>query len=334
MKVLVTGASGFLGGHVAELLSKRGDSVRALVRSTSNRKHLQGLANVELFEGGVEEVERVREAVDGVDAIVHAAGLVKARSTDEFFAINVGGTSNLIQAARSSARGRKSRPSLIKRFVYVSSLAACGPSPDGRPVPLDQESPVNAYGRSKLAGEKVVLSAKDDLPVVVLRPGAIYGPRDGEILDVFKSIQWGLLPLVAGGDAKGVWIYATDCAEVCVRAIDADIPSGQVFFVDDGTGPMDQKQLFDEAERALGRRARVRTGLPVPVLMAVARGIEAFGRVTNRAVMLTPEKARMLLMHWVCSSEATRKALGWEPKVLRKEGMDRAVAWYRENGWL
>ena len=119
MKVLVTGASGFLGSHVAELLSKRGDTVRALVRSTSNRKHLQTLPNVELFEGGIEEVERVREAVDGVDAIVHAAGLVKARNTDEFFAVNVGGTSNLVQAARTGSRGRSST---VKRFVYVLSL--------------------------------------------------------------------------------------------------------------------------------------------------------------------------------------------------------------------
>jgi len=262
---------------------------------------------------------------------VHAAGLVKARSTDEFFSVNVGGTSNLVQAARTGSRGNRST---VKRFVYVSSLAACGPSIDGRPVALDQESPVNTYGRSKLAAEKVVLSAKDDLRVVILRPGAIYGPRDGEILDVFKSIKFGLLPLVAGGEAKGVWIYATDCAEVCLRAIDADVPSGQVYFVDDGSGPMDQKELFAEAERAMGRRALLRRGLPVPVLMTVARGIEVFGRLTNRAVMLTQEKASMLLMHWVCSSEATRKELGWEPKVSRKEGMDRAVAWYRENGWL
>ena len=252
MKVLVTGASGFLGGHVAELLSRRGDSVRALVRSTSSRKHLEKLPNVELFEGGIEEVERVREAVDGVDAIVHAAGLVKARSTDEFFAINVGGTSNLVQAARSSVRGR---PSTVKRFVYVSSLVACGPSPDGRPVPVNQENPVNAYGRSKLAAEKVVLSAKDDLPVVILRPGAIYGPRDGEILDVFKSIQWGLLPLVAGGEAKGVWIYATDCAEACLRAIDANVPSGQVYFVDDGSRPHGPEAALRRG-RARARPAR------------------------------------------------------------------------------
>src|ERR1019366_2447627 len=104
----------------------RGDSVRALVRKTSNKKHLEKLANVELFEGGVEDVERVREAVDGVDAIVHAAGLTKARSTDEFFAVNVGGTSNLVQAARSGSPGRASAPQRV-RFLLCPRA--------GRPPP-------------------------------------------------------------------------------------------------------------------------------------------------------------------------------------------------------
>jgi 2-alkyl-3-oxoalkanoate reductase len=327
MKVLVTGASGFLGGHVAELLSRRGDSVRALVRSTSNRKHLEKLPNVELFEGGIEEVERVREAVDGVDAIIHVAGIVKARSTDEFFAVNVGGTSNLVQAARS--KGPKRR-----RFVYVSSLVACGPSADGLPVSEDQETPDNAYGRSKLAAEKVVLSAADDLHVVILRPGAIYGPRDGEILDMFKTIQRGVLPLVGDGEAKGSWVYATDCATACLRSLEADVPSGSVYFVDDGCGALTQNQVFADVEKALGRRARMRASLPVSVLMTVARGVEVFGRLTNRPVMLTREKANMLLQHWVCSSEATRRELGWEPKVPWSEGVDLAVKWYRDNGWL
>ncbi|HXN31019.1 MAG TPA: NAD-dependent epimerase/dehydratase family protein [Polyangiaceae bacterium] len=325
MKVLVTGASGFLGGHVAELLSKRGDHVRALVRTTSDRRHLETLANVELFEGSVEQADRVREAVDGVDAIVHAAGLIKARSTDEFFAINVGGTANLVEAARGRA---------LKRFVLVSSLEACGPSADGDPVPADQENPVTAYGRSKLAAEKVALSAKDEMPVVILRPGAIYGPRDGEILEAFKSIKRGLLPLVAGGEAKGMWIYATDCAQACVRAIEATVPSGSVYFVDDGCGPIAQRQMLADAERALGTRALFRKSLPVPLLMTIARGLEAFGRVANRPVMLTREKANMLLQHWVCSSEVTRRELGWEPKVPWAEGVGRAVKWYRENGWL
>jgi nucleoside-diphosphate-sugar epimerase len=326
MRVLITGASGFLGGHVAEALAARGDRVRAMVRKTSKRDHLEKLAGVELFEGSVEQVERVREAVDGVDAIVHCAGIVKARSADEFFAVNVGGTSNLVEAARKRGKG-------LRRFVHVSSLEACGPSADGGPVPLDQESPVTAYGRSKLAAEKVVLSAREAMPVVILRPAAIYGPRDVEILDAFKSVKRGLFPVINGGRSKTIFVYATDCAAACVRAIDADVPSGRTYFVDDGCGAIDMRQMFADFERALGKKA-VRATLPMPVLMTVARGVEAFGRITNRPVMLTREKANMLVQDWVCSSEATRKELGWEPKVSWSEGVPRAVEWYRQNGWL
>jgi nucleoside-diphosphate-sugar epimerase len=325
MKVLVTGASGFLGGHVAEALSKRGDRVRALVRKTSKRSHLERLPNVELFPGSMEDMDRLRQAVDGVDAVVHAAGLVKARSADEFFSVNVGGTSNLVEACRECG---------IKRFVLVSSLEASGPSADGRPVLVTQEDPVTAYGRSKLAAEKVALSAKGDLRVVILRPGAIYGPRDREVLEVFKTIQRGLLPLVDGGAAKGVWVYATDCADACVRAIEADVPSGRVYFVEDGRGPIDQRQMLTDAERALGKRARLRANLPVPLFLAAASGIEALGRITNRPMMFTREKANMLLMHWVCSSEATNTELGWTPAVSWEEGLSRAVKWYRDNNWL
>jgi nucleoside-diphosphate-sugar epimerase len=326
MRVLVTGASGFLGGHVAEVLAARGDHVRALVRKTSNKKHLEKLAGVELFEGSVEQVDRVREAVDGVDAIVHCAGIVKARNTDEFFAVNVGGTSNLVEAARKHGEA-------LKRFVHVSSLEAAGPSADGTPVPLDQENPVTSYGRSKLASEKVVLAAKDAMSVVILRPGGIYGPRDGEALELMKSVQRGLFPVINGGRTKGVWVYATDCAEACVRGVDADVPSGNVYFVDDGCGAIEASTMFADFERALGKKA-LRAKLPLPVLMTVARGVEAFGRITNRPVMLTREKAAMLVQDWVCDSEATRKDLGWQPKVPWSEGVPRAVAWYRENGWL
>jgi nucleoside-diphosphate-sugar epimerase len=327
MKVLVTGASGFLGGHVAERLSARGDRVRAMVRKSSKRGHLEKLPNLEFLEGALEDPDRAAAAVEGVDAVVHAAGLVKARDTDEFFAVNVGGTSNLVEPARR-------RNPALKRFVFVSSLVACGPSIDGAPVPADQETPNNAYGRSKLAAEKVVLAAAGDTRVVILRPGAIYGPRDGEIFELFQVVKRGLLPLVGGGEAKGSWVYATDCADACLRALDADVPSGSKYFVDDGHGALTQKQLFEDIEQALGRRALVRANLPRGVVMGVARGIETFGRLLNRPVMFTPEKADMLLQHWVCSSEATRRDLGWEPKVPWQEGLRLSVAWYRENGWL
>jgi len=327
MKVLVTGASGLLGSHVAELLSERGARVRALVRKTSDRRHLETLHNVELFEGSVEQADRLREAVDGVDAIIHAAGIVKARNADEFFVVNVGGTSNLVDAARRHATS-------LRRFVYVSSLTACGPSADGSPVPAEQEIPNNAYGRSKLAAEKVVLAARGALHGVILRPGAIYGPRDREIFDLFLTVKRGLLPMVAGGTAKSSWVYVTDCAQACMRALDADVPSGSKYFVDDGGTALTQKQIFEDIEGALGRRALVRTNLPRAVVMGVARGVETFGRLMNRPVMFTREKADMLVQHWVCSSEVTRRELAWEPKVPWAEGVKLAVKWYRENGWL
>ena len=325
-KILVTGASGFLGGHVVEALSARGDEVRALVRRTSKRDHLERLAGVELFEGSVEQADRIREAVEGVDAIVHCAGIVKARDNDEFFTVNVGGTSNLVEAARE--RGKQ-----LRRFVHASSLEACGPSADGHPVASDQEAPITSYGRSKLASEKVVLAAKDEVSVVLLRPAAIYGPRDVEILEAFKSIKRGLFPVIDGGRSKTIWIYASDCAAACVSALDADVPSGRTYFVDDGCGAIDMRQMFGDFERALGKRA-LRAPLPLPVLMGVARGLEVFGRLANRRVMLTREKANMLVQDWICTSEATRRELGWEPKVPWSQGVPRTVAWYRQHGWL
>lgn len=325
VKILVTGGSGLLGGWVAELLSTRGDGVRALVRRTSNKKHLQTLAHVELAEGSVEDASSVDAAVNGVDAIIHCAGLVKARNEAELDRVNVEGTRNLIDAAKKHG---------VKRFVHVSSLEASGPSASGEPVDVAQEKPCTAYGRSKLAGEKVVLAAKDDLEVVVLRPGAIYGPRDVEILEAFKSVKRGLMPTIAGGTARGSFVWGPDCAAACLRALDAKIESGKIYFVDDGGPAVTQRQFLEMVEDALGRRALVRVSLPKSLLKTVAFGVEAFGKASGKAVMLTREKADMLLQHFVCESSATQRDLGWKPEVPLGEGVRRAVTWYRDNGWL
>ena len=191
MRVLVTGASGFLGSHIAEQLSKEGHTVRALVRKSSNRRFLETLPGVEFAEGSVEDAAKVDLAAKGVDAIVHSAGLVKARNKDEFHATNVVGTTNLLAAGK--AQGKK-----LKRFVFVSSLAAVGPSPDGRPVDGEREpNPVTHYGRSKLEAERAVRAAKGELPVTVIRPPLIYGPRDNESFAFFQSIPAACSPCSA-----------------------------------------------------------------------------------------------------------------------------------------
>ncbi|HEY1955162.1 MAG TPA: NAD-dependent epimerase/dehydratase family protein [Polyangiaceae bacterium] len=325
MRVLVTGGSGFLGSWVCELLAKRGDDVRALVRRTSSTKHLRTLERVELVEGTVEDARSVDDAARGVDAVVHCAGLVKARNEDELRAVNVEGSRNVMAAAKKHG---------AKRFVQVSSLEATGPSAEGAVPTIDQERPVTAYGRSKLAGEKAVLADKADVHTTVLRPGAIYGPRDAEILEAFKSLKRGLMPTIDGGRARGSFVWGPDCATACIRALEADVPSGNTYFVDDGGPPVTQREFLEMIEDALGRRALVRMSLPKGFLKTVAFGVEAYGRASGKAVMLTREKADMLLQHFVCESSRTQKDLGWKPEVPLREGVRRAVAWYRENGWL
>ncbi len=299
--------------------------MRALVRRTSNTKHLQTLAHVKMAEGSVEDAASVDAAVSGTDAIIHCAGLVKARNEAELSRVNVDGTRNLIEAAKKHG---------VKRFVLVSSLEASGPSRDGKPVAVDQERPCTAYGRSKLAGEKAALAEKDSVRVVVLRPGAIYGPRDVEILEAFKSVKRGLMPTIAGGRALGSFVWGPDCAAACIRALEADVASGSVYFVDDGGPAVTQREFLEMVEDALGKRALVRVSLPKGFLKTVALGVEAFGKASGKAVMLTREKADMLLQDFVSDSSATQRELGWKPEVKLGDGVRRAVTWYRENGWL
>jgi nucleoside-diphosphate-sugar epimerase len=327
MKVLVTGATGFLGSHVAEQLTRDGHTVRALVRKSSKRDFLERLSNVEFAYGSVEDAEKVAEAVRGVDAIIHSAGLVKARSPEEFRRTNVEGTRNLVEAAKKHA------PKL-RRFVHVSSQAAVGPSHDGRPVALDAASPVTHYGRSKLEAERVVLAAKGDLPVVILRPAAIYGPRDQEIFAFFQSVHRGVLPTVGKGDSTISMIYGADCAEACIKALSADVPSGSVYFVEDGE-PHGFRAMVEAIEDALGKKALVRLNLPMPVIWLAAVSSELYGKVTNKAVMLTRDKMNEIRQpHWVCSAEKTRTDLKWEPRVNLKEGTQITARWYQDNGWL
>jgi nucleoside-diphosphate-sugar epimerase len=327
-KILVTGGSGFLGSHIAELLSKQGRDVVALVRKTSNSQFLRTLKNVKLAYGAVEDLASVDAAMEGVGAVIHAAGLVKAQGPSEFERINVGGTMNLLSAA-------KKRGPALKRFVFVSSLAAMGPSDDGKPILRHCDPrPVTHYGRSKLKAEQAVLAAKDHLPVTVIRPPFIYGPRDNESFAFFQTVSRRLLPFLGDGQNTLSIVYGPDAASACVRAIFADVPSGSCYFIDDGKIYV-WREMLEELERVLGRRALVRFSIPFSVLKGVAVATESYGRLRNKAVMLTRDKINELsAAHWVCDGKDARTDLGWTPEVDWPEGARRAAAWYREQGWL
>jgi nucleoside-diphosphate-sugar epimerase len=328
MKILVTGGSGFLGSHVVEQLSAEGHDVVALVRKSSNSRFLQSLKNVELAYGAVEDREAARRAMRGVDAVIHSAGLVKARDEEEFIRTNAGGTENLLDAAMEVAPN-------LKRFVLISSLAAIGPSDDGRPIATDRTpSPVTRYGRSKLEAERRALARKGDLPLTILRPPMIYGPRDVETFAFFQSVSRRFLPYIGTGQNTLSVVYASDAASACVRAIDASVPSGSAYFLDDGSTYV-WLEMLHEIERALGAKALLRVSVPFPVFRAAALASETLGKLRGKAVMLTRDKVNELAQpHWVCDASATRRDLGWEPQVQWTEGARRAVEWYRANAWL
>ncbi len=180
--ILVTGGTGFIGGHLVENLLARGERVRALVRRTG----LFNNTSVEVAYGDLVTGDGLIPALHGVDTVIHLAGVTKALSTADYYAGNVQATENLARAISGSVR-----------MVHVSSQAAVGPGPDAAPLTEDAEPhPVTHYGKSKLEGERIVRAILPD--AVILRPPAVYGPRDTDVFQILKSINRGFLAQVAG----------------------------------------------------------------------------------------------------------------------------------------
>jgi nucleoside-diphosphate-sugar epimerase len=327
MRVLVTGATGFLGSHIAEQLAREGHTVRVLARRTSDRSFLQGFEAEEVL-GEVTQPDSLAAVVDGVEAIVHAAGLTKARSAAEFDAVNAGGTANLLAALDPA------QP--LRRFVLISSLAAHGPSQDGQPRPPEAPAtPVTAYGRSKLRAEELVRSwAADGHAATIIRPPGIYGPRDRELLPFFHLARWRLAPLLGDGTNVVSFVYVEDAARAAAMAATAgdDAPSA-TYAVDDGAVHT-WRDLLAAVEQAVGRKA-LRIPSPPWAYVAAAFVSELYGRLRHQAVIFTRDKVvEMRQRYWVCSHEEISHDLGWEPRVGLSEGAALTAAWYRQHGWL
>jgi nucleoside-diphosphate-sugar epimerase len=327
MKVLLTGASGFLGSHVAEQLTCEGHELRLLLRHTSSRRYLTGLSFEEAV-GDATDIETLPPAIRSVDAVIHTAGLVKARSETEFHAVNAQGVANLIAAAEEAA------PSL-KRFVLVSSLAAHGPSEDGAPRPAAAlAAPVSAYGRSKAAGERLLRESAIASRSVIFRPPVIYGPRDPALVPFFRLARLRVAPLLMGGHNRISIIYVKDVARAIVTATTAEADVlGKTYTPEDGTVHT-WSDLLVAVEAAVGKRA-LRISAPRWAFTGAALASEGFGFIARRAVSLTRDKVNeMAQTDWVCSGEDLKRDIGWLPAVDIHEGARLTAEWYRHQRWI
>lgn len=324
MKAFITGATGFVGSHLVEALVARGDTVTALARRPDQHQALQK-AGATPVSGSLENERSLEAALSGVDTVYHVAGITSGRDEAEFFAVNEGGTRRLLDAVRRAAPG-------LRRFVYISSQAALGPSTRDQPAREDAECrPLTPYGRSKLAGELAVRGA--GVPWTIVRPPSVYGPRDKEFLKLFQLTRLGVAPVFGSGAQQLSLVYIADLVEAIALAGSLEAGAGQIFHAGHA-----EVVLSREVARAAGA-ALGRSPVLIPVPGALASGIVGIvGRaaaLAGRRTVLTSERiAEFLAPSWLLDSGKADRVLGWKAKQQMVEGMKMTGAWYREHKWV
>ena len=323
---LVTGGTGFIGSHTVELLLQRGFTVRCLVRATRHGMGwLEGLP-VEIVKTDFLDRASLIRAVQDIDTIFHIAGVTKAKSDDEYVRGNVQTTEALLEAACAN-------PSLQK-FCFVGSLTAVGPSPDGTPLTEDSPChPITAYGRSKLEAEQLCLSYRERIPLVVLRPPAVYGPRDRDVFEIFRGVHLGISPIFGKGEKTLSLIHGADLARALIEATLAETTTGQVYFA---TDPVVYR--YSDLVATLATLMKKRTlaiRIPPLFLQGLASVIEGVSYFLSSPAILNTDKARDLLQpHWVCSGRKLEEHTGFTVSVPIEERLRTTYAWYRHHGWL
>jgi nucleoside-diphosphate-sugar epimerase len=301
-RVAVTGASGFIGGHTVEALSARGTEVVAVRRPFA--------------------APALREALRGVGAVVHLAGVVSAQREQDYIAANVEGTRALAEAARDAGIP----------MINVSSLAAAGPASPRNPRSEDDPSaPINAYGRSKLGGERA-LAAVDGLRWTTIRPGVVYGPRDRALLPLFQVASSRLMPLIGRADAAFTFIHVRDLVRVILAAVDYPA-SGETMFAGH-VHPVTTREILEGVRAATGARAAI-VRVPMALTRAAALAGDVVGMVRGRPWVINSRRyAELASDGFVCRVDRMRDRLGIVAEIGLEEGLADAYAWYRREGWL
>lgn len=324
----VTGANGFVGSHLVELLVKKGMEVHCLLRASSDDKWLRGL-DITIHRGGIEDVQFLNRVfhTHRANYVFHLAGTVKAFDYAGFEAGNVHPTRCILEASVHV-------PS-IEKIVITSSLAASCATTIGSPNDEScPRNPLTDYGKSKVAQEDVARSYMDRLPIAIIRPPVVYGERDVEVYLFFKTIQWHIVPLIGFSPKAISLVHVSDLVDGFYLAGVSDTSSGQTYFL----GGVREQYSWEELGNLASEILQVWTiqlRVPHTLVFLIAYIYEFISNHSGKAVALNIQKAReMVSESWSCTSRKAMKELGYNPKTDIQAGFRKTIAWYKERGWL
>ena len=329
MKILITGASGFIGSFIVEEALRRGWETWAAVRRSSSRQFLQD-ERIHFIELNLSNEQQLTEQLRGheFDYVVHAAGVTKCIDQADFRRINTEGTQHLVRALIALAMP-------LRRFVFVSSLSVFGAIREQQPYEeireTDTPQPNTAYGRSKLEAEQWLEGV--NIPYVILRPTGVYGPRERDYFLMAKSIKQHSDFAVGYKRQDITFVYVDDVVQAVFLACEKG-QTGRKYFLADGQ--VYQSTTFSDLIREeLGHPWWIRITAPIWVLRVVTFFGDLIGRMTGKISALNNDKYHILRQrNWRCDIEPARRELGYEPRVQLAEGVRRTIRWYKDNGWL
>ena len=329
-KILITGASGFIGSFIVEEALNRGFDVWAAVRKSSSRQFLTD-ERIHFIELDLSSEERLKEQMKGLgfDYVVHAAGVTKCLHKEDFRSINTEGTQHLVNALMALQMP-------LKRFVYISSLSIMGAIREQQPyteiLESDTPHPNTAYGKSKLEAEQW-LDKQIGLPYVILRPTGVYGPRERDYFMIAKSIKAHTDFAVGFKQQDITFVYVTDVVQAVFLAMEKGM-TGRRYFLSDGE--VYQSSTFsDLIHEELGRPWWIRIKAPIWLLRIITFCGEYAGHLTGKVTALNNDKYNIMRQrNWRCDIRPARQELGFEPQVKLPEGVRRSVKWYQDNNWL
>lgn len=328
-KLLITGASGFVGSHLTEAAKAQGYHIYSLVRRSSDTSLLQKL-DIQLLEADLTDLPTLEQVFkklqnQGVqfDQVVHAAAVTNAPDWETFEKVNVKGTANFLNVLQ------RFNPS-IEQFIFISSLAASGPTIGNRLIKKEHQAPITNYGRSKLAAEKIV--KESNIPYLIFRPTAVYGPREKDLLTVFKIINKGWNLSIGNHPQKLTFVHVKDLVNLILNSL-AQKNIHQTFFVSDGQ--VYKKEAFAEHIYRSLQKKPISLTIPLWLVKIIAALSGAIAKLQNKSSPLNLEKYQELKAEsWACDVSPTFSALNFQPAYDLKRGVEETVQWYLKNNWI